>query len=443
MKIRKSLVTKYLLLILASLFMWPVLPAIYYSPDILGKGSIYDAEKLEQMWDQAAKELQTANDSTIHENLNKIQEHYPNAKLFWVDQRGETHVIKEPVTDLPNHWTPSNLIQYIDMKKQQGVYTVTASIGKGDGKGFMVFEIPKSFTTIEYGTENIILTIIIFVAGISLVVVSLLFFFGIRKRLIQLQTAMSDTGNNGIPDEVIINNNDEIGQLEKEFNRMVNQLKNSREREKKEEKLRKEWIANVSHDLRTPLTVIQQHAYTVQSNPSSPKSAESMKIIINKLDILGKLLENLLTYTLLSSRKYPIDVKSTDVVEELRHTIAEWYPIFEKEGFQIDIKLSDHVLNWKIDPLWLRCIFDNLLQNVIRYAKSGRYVGFGLVERDGLKLLYIEDKGPGMEHVSEIKGAGIGLSIVSLMTKEMNIVWEISSSSNGTIHYLTDNLNKI
>lgn len=440
MKIRKSLVTKYLLIILASLLMWPILPALYYSPDFMvTKGSIYDIEDLEQMWEQTARQLHTANDSAINAKLHKIQKNYLKAKLFWVDQAGKTHIINGQVTDMPAHWTPSNLIHYIDVKKQQGIYTLISSIGDDDRKGFIVFQIPKSYTTLAYGTENFFLNIITLIAGVSLVVISLLFFLGIRKRLVQLKIAMSHTGNNGIPNEVSLNNGDEIGQLEAAFNKMVNQLKSSREREREEENLRKKWIANVSHDLRTPLTVILQHAYTVQSNPSSPKSAESMEIIINKLNNLGKLLDNLLTYTLLSSGKYPLKVKNIDVVEELRHTIAEWYPILEKAGFQVDVNLPDQTLNWKVDLLWLRCIFDNLLQNVIRYASSGQYVGVGFVERDDFVYLFIRDKGQGMEHVSEKKGAGIGLSIVSLMTEEMNMVWEISSSSNGTVHYLRKN----
>jgi signal transduction histidine kinase len=424
--------------------MWPILPAIYYSPDLLVKqGSIYDAEELKKMWKQAAKQLHSVNDSTVNEKLEKIQEHYPKAKLFWVDQLGKTHGINGYVTDMPSHWTPSNLIHFIDKQKKQGIYTVTATIGKSDREGFMVFQIPNTFTTLAFGTENFLLTIITFIAGVSLVVISLLFFFGIRKRLVRLQIAMSHTGDNGIPDEVSIHNGDEIGQLEKAFNRMINQLKNSRDREKEEENLRKQWIANVSHDLRTPLTVIRQHAYTVQRNPSSPKVTKSMEIIINKINNLGKLLENLLTYTLLSSGKHPLKIKTIDVIEELRHTIAEWYPILEKEDFQVNVNLPDRTLNWNVDPLWLRCIFENLLQNVIRYAKSGHYVGIGFVERDDFLYLFIKDKGQGMEHISEAKGAGIGLSIVSLMTKEMNLDWEISSSSNGTIHFLKENLNKI
>lgn len=444
MNIRKSLVTKYLLLILASLLMWPILPAIYYLPDILLKqDAIHEPLEIEKMWKYAAEQLHEANENTINEKLGKIQGHYPKADLFWVDKAGKTHVINQRIVDIPNQWTPLSLINYLDRKKQQDTFTVTATIGKDGEQGFMIFQIPKSITTLAIQPVNgdLFLILLIFVVGVSIVVVSLLFFLSIRKRLVQLQSAMSDTVNDGIPDKVTVNNSDEIGQLEKAFNRMINQLKDSRKREKEEEYLRKQLIANISHDLRTPLTVIRQHAYSIQNNPSSLKATASVQIIVNKLNDVGKLLENLLTYTLLSAGKYPLEKTNIDVIEELRNAVAEWYPIFEKQGFEVDVHLADRTLIWEVDPLWLRSILDNLFQNVIRHANSGGYICVETIDRDSDLFLVIRDKGRGMEHHSEAKGAGIGLSIVSLMTKEMDIFWEVSSSPKGTWHYLRKKLN--
>ncbi|WP_410981613.1 histidine kinase dimerization/phospho-acceptor domain-containing protein [Bacillus cereus] len=444
MNIRKSLVTKYLLLILASLLMWPILPAIYYLPDILLKQDvIYEPLEIEKMWEHEAEQLHEVNENTINGKLGKIQEHYPKAELFWVDKAGKTHVINQRIVDIPDQWTPLSLINYLDRKKQQDTFTVTATIGKDGEQGFMIFHIPKSITTLAIQPVNgdLFLILIIFVVGVSIVVVSLLFFLSIRKRLVQLQSAMSDTLNDGIPDKVIVNNSDEIGQLEKAFNRMINQLKDSRKREKEEEYLRKQLIANISHDLRTPLTVIRQHAYSIQNNPSSLKATASVQIIVNKLNDVGKLLENLLTYTLLSAGKYPLEKTNIDVIEELRNAVAEWYPVFEKEGFEVDVHLADRSLIWEVDPLWLRSILDNLFQNVIRHANSGGYICVETIDRDSDLFLVIRDKGRGMEHHSEAKGAGIGLSIVSLMTREMDIFWEVSSSPQGTWHYLRKKLN--
>jgi len=98
--------------------------------------------------------------------------------------------------------------------------------------------------------------------------------------------------------------------------------------------------------------------------------------------------------------------------------------------------LPERSLIWNIDPIWFKSILDNLFQNVIRHAYSGKYIGVHSIERKGSIFIVIKDKGKGFEHASEVKGIGIGLSIVSLMIKEMNLDWEISTSSEGTRIFL-------
>ncbi|WP_445671807.1 histidine kinase dimerization/phospho-acceptor domain-containing protein [Paenibacillus sp. FSL R5-0378] len=75
-------------------------------------------------------------------------------------------------------------------------------------------------------------------------------------------------------------------------------------------------MANLSYDLRTPLTVIRQHVHTLLKMPSDPNHG-SIRIINRKLDDIGKLMDNLLPYTLLSASK-------TDITEELRNAAADW-----------------------------------------------------------------------------------------------------------------------
>ncbi|MCP3741868.1 HAMP domain-containing histidine kinase [Rossellomorea sp. BNER] len=431
--------SKYLLFIIAALLVWPIVPAIYYLPQVLNeKLVLYDTKEIEKMWRMEAVELEGATVQQISKRLKEIQKRYPEADLFWVDETGKTRFIKDRLKEIPNQWTFTEAVTFIEKQNHKDTYISTFMIGNNPNQGFMVFYIPKSFTELSmlplYKDHSLV--IVLLVACGSLVLISFLFFFNMLKRLIKLQVAMGDTGVTGIPDRVVIRNRDEIGMLERAFNQMVSQLTLSRNRELEEERLRKQLIANISHDLRTPLTIIRQHAYSVQNNPSSPTGAKSMDVIVNKLEDVGKLMDNLLSYTLLTAGKYPIDIKNTDVIEEFRDAVAEWYPVFEKEGFELDIDLPETSLFWGIDPLWFRCILDNLFQNVIRHTKSGRYIGIKTIDQDGVKFLVITDKGLGMEHQSEEKGAGIGLAIISLMTKEMDITWNISSTPNGTSHHL-------
>lgn len=70
--------------------MWPILPAIYYLPDILLKqDAIHEPLEIEKMWEHEAEQLNEANENIINEKLGKIQGHYPKAELFWVDKAGK------------------------------------------------------------------------------------------------------------------------------------------------------------------------------------------------------------------------------------------------------------------------------------------------------------------------------------------------------------------
>ena len=243
---------------------------------------------------------------------------------------------------------------------------------------------------------------------------------------------MSKPAANGIPVPLDVKKQDEIGQLEESFNRMVHQLEESRKREKEEEELRRQLIANLSHDLRTPLTTIRGHAYRLNKEPLSEKGRQSLEIVDQKVEYLGQLTENLLSYTLLSAGKYPFHPKKSNVIQLMKKSCAAWYPVFENEGFEIELEIPDNAIYWDVDVQWFERILDNLFQNILRHANMGKWISVRVEISHGQSVMIIEDKGLGMGRESTEKGAGIGLSIVSLMLKEMKIKWEIDSTEQGT-----------
>ena len=72
---------------------------------------------------------------------------------------------------------------------------------------------------------------------------------------------------------------------------------------------------------------------------------------------------------------------------------------------------------WEVDPQWIHRVLDNLFQNIYRHGKSGQFVA---VRIENEKIV-IEDHGPGMKAKSNQQGIGVGLSVVSLMLKEMQL----------------------
>lgn len=392
------------------------------------------------MWHNEATKLSEKTEDTISQQLQALKQQYPLASMFWVNAAGETKLTLPKSDTIPERWTPSETVQF--MKQNRGIeadpFTVVALIGQDPNQGFMVIQIPRSLMRSELLhtlDSRFLIAIIVSILAFFLFA-SWLFFYRIRKRLVRLQEAMTVTDETGIPHRIEVLKKDEISQLEQSFNHMIDQLTSSRKREQEEEALRKQLIANLSHDIRTPLTTIRGHAYSLHKESLTEPGKQSLTLIETKVEYLAQLIENLMSYTLLSAGKYPLEMKETDVIRLTRTSIAMWYPVFEKDNIEVNVHLPEKAMKWRIDPQWFVRILDNLFQNVIRHAGTGRYVCVRTVERNGKMAIAIEDKGPGIKAHTDDKGAGIGLTIVSLMIKEMDLNWEIISSSKGTAVYL-------
>lgn len=468
---QQSLLSRYLLIIVAALLFIPVgIPLTFAGYNLF---NLQTAEKppeeyklysnitaLEEQWHQEALGLSGQTPDAIDRRLEELSGSYPLAAMFWVDGEGQTRQLHTPEdpqlrgqleTDrIPAQWSAPEAIAFMKDAARQDPLAIVAFIGDRTdaGEGFLVMQIPEKITE-AYRFQSLgswyILVLLIFFA--LFVAVSWLFFTGIRRRLLRLQTAMSFTGGAGIPEPIAPGKADEIGRLEEAFNRMVAELTMSRRREAEEEGLRKRLVADLSHDLRTPLTVIRSHLHVLGKEGLSRRGQESILLMDERIESLSGLIDNLLSYNLLSSGRVTLNPERKDVLRILRESAAAWYPLWEKEGFEVDISLEGEPLYWIIDESWFRRILDNLFQNIVRHARSGKYVGVQLVTREDGRAVVISDRGQGMDSAPEAAGAGLGLSIVDLLLTRMELARETDSSPQGTsieiFQLRTQNLNKI
>ncbi|MGG4131790.1 HAMP domain-containing sensor histidine kinase [Paenibacillus illinoisensis] len=470
----QSLMSRYMILILcAVLFVPVVLPitSIVYVVIVnnMGKSSntapYGDVTHISNLWSNESKKLGQATPAMIDNRMKQLHARYPKSSVYRVDENGKTafilggegvEVVETPAngstlttlkwplddqkkveTRIPAVWDASYTLAFMKEAVYRDPLTVVSFIGGGNedkGKGFMVIEVPRYLlqkSQSNWPMELLYLGLLMTIIFLFFIVMSILFFARIRKRLIRLQTAMITPGKEGIPLPVDIRRSDEIGQLEDSFNQMVYQLTESRHREREEEQFRKRLIAGLSHDLRTPLTVIRGHMHTLHKEALSDKGISSISRMESKMDDLSGLIDNMLSYNLLASGKYTLKLEEKDVFRIVRETAAAWYPVWEKEQFDIDIDLPDEPLIWLVDEQGMRRILDNLFQNVVRYAGDGKYIGISTERIHDRTALVIRDKGPGMQHEIGAKGTGLGLSIVDLLVREMGLRKKVDSSPEG------------
>lgn len=445
----KSLKGQYLIIVLAAFLFIPViLPLASLSYSLVqwssGKEAADDTKyggpaALKEDWHALAAAMAGKTADEIDASLIELKERYPEASMFWVDEHGATRQQLPPQLDIPANWTPEAAIRFMKASIGNDPYTVVAFLGEDHaGPAFMTIRIPREIITAggPIGSGTPFFVGFVFVTFAFFVAMSLLFFRHIRRRLLRLQSAMVPQDEHGIPAPVPIRHWDEIGALEHAFNGMVTRLRISTERQSEEERLRKSLVANLSHDLRTPLTIMQGHLHQLREEPLSARGHESVAVMRSKAEGLGELIDNLLAYTLMTSGRYRISPEDVDVVRLARESAAGWYPIWEKEGLAVDIQLPQEPLVWHVDRAAMQRMLDNLFQNVVRHAGEGGYIGLSLESKNGRQCLVVADRGKGMASHSSAKGAGVGLAIVDFLAAGMDLVRETESSPEGTRIYL-------
>ncbi|MFD2922857.1 HAMP domain-containing sensor histidine kinase [Halobacillus naozhouensis] len=436
----KSLQAKYLLLILFAVLMIPIcvpiVSMVVYLPGIAieDPNEPYgDFDSFESRWHKEADALNGATKKQISSQLRELHSEFPAASMFWVNAQGKTVGTVNYEESLPEQWSSAYTVQFMKENYENDPFTVVSFIGETEDQGFMVVQLDRKFIDPPITNLSERYDYIFFLAFGCIMVVfiflSWVFFKKFHKRLMRLQEAMErKKDESGLPLPITKSGDDEIGQLESSFNRMVHELEESRQREQQEEKIRRELIANLSHDLRTPLTTIRAAMNGINSEVTSEHGKEKLQSVHNKIDYVSNLIDNLLSFTLLSGKKYPYHSEKLEMNRFMRETAAHWYPVLEEKRIEVDLQTAEIPVYWEVDTKWMERILDNLLQNIVRYASQGRYAGI-FVTKD---TITIQDRGPGMKEQSVQKGAGIGLSIVDLMVREMGLQLRIKSNHEGT-----------
>lgn len=388
---------------------------------------------IEDKWHEQASNLEN-DQKKINDFFARWKEQYPDSSMFWINEKGTLQLQLDLEENVPSNWTATTTARFIKERYDSDPFTVIAFVGKEEKEGFVVFEIPRDKLNKEFYEEygDLLLGIGVIIL-ILFIAISFLFFRSIQKRLIYVQEAMEIRDTDHLPVQIDVKKQDEIGQLELTFNKMVDELKKSKRREQEEEQLRRKLIANLSHDLRTPLTKLQANLSILQNEDQTEVGRQIIQVMEDSIQSVDGLMDNLISYTLLTASKYKYSPEKVDMIRFLRTSLASWYPLFEQEQFEVDIQLdSVKIGEWYVDPLWMERILDNLFQNVLRHAKSGRYIGVRIDTTSTYEVIVMTDHGKGMKHDSDEKGAGIGLSIVDVMIRGLDLEWELASTENGT-----------
>ena len=223
---------------------------------------------------------------------------------------------------------------------------------------------------------------------------------------------------------------------------------------KKTDEYHRDLIANVSHDLRTPLTMIKSYAEMIRdlSGDFPEKRNRHLGVIIEESDRLNNMVSDLLNLSRLQSHKIELEKKDFDLNEAVDNMLSTYKLMQESEGYSISFKKCKGPSVISADPARIDQIMNNLLSNAIKYCGEDKQVIIETVKEDNNKAIRfsVTDHGQGIKpeelphvwdryykssthHVRETKGSGIGLSICKELLKlhdaDYGVVSEVGKGS--------------
>ena len=164
-------------------------------------------------------------------------------------------------------------------------------------------------------------------------------------------------------------------------------------------KLRTDFLTNVTHELKTPLTAIRLHAETLERELTvadrSPSS--SVETIIEETDRLSRLISDVLEFTRLENDKRPFDWEVVDLAAVIRESLQLFSQQLAEEGFEVSVDLPENLVLQKADQAALKQTAVNLINNGIKFSGERKYLKIRL-DRMGQQARWeVEDRGVGIQ----------------------------------------------
>ena len=302
---------------------------------------------------------------------------------------------------------------------------------------FLRPDIKMLFTEVHYILGGMVLVMAVF---------SLLSMLVVAKKLIEpiteLTAATKKVGEEQFTGTLDINRKDEIGQLAKSFQLMTEKLSEN-------DRIRKEFISDVSHDFQSPLLNIKGYAELLLDDKLTEEARKSYASVIqSETERLSSLTKQLLLLTSLDQLASPLEMKTFDLDVQLKETIRKYRWLLEEKEMTLSMDIEE--VHFTGDPAFLEKVWENLLSNALKYTEIGGAIEIVLTEEIDHVIILVRDNGIGIEEkalarifdrfyradhsrTQETGGTGLGLSIVQQVVKlHGGTIDVVSGKGSGT-----------
>lgn len=263
------------------------------------------------------------------------------------------------------------------------------------------------------------------------------------KKISQKIEEIQDTDSD--ENVMVFTDNKVLMDLVAQINRLLENQRKVKVDYRRSEISSKKMLSNISHDIKTPMTVILGYLEIMRLNSSGEN--EMLLKVEQKAQRVMELINQFFTLAKLEAGDTEIEISKIDVCEACRENVLDFYELLTQKEFQVQVDIPEEAVFVRGNKDALQRILFNLISNVVRYGSDGKYMGMFL--RSDEKYIYIDvvDKGKGIERGfaqnvferlftmedsrnREIQGNGLGLTIAQNLAHQLGGKITLESEPN-------------
>jgi len=326
--------------------------------------------------------------------------------------------------------TPSEF-SYLAQQVRNGRYYSRLEFVSATGADMtMVIGVPEDSTYDDTYDEYMETAVVVFIALYVIVAALSIMWIDrkVKKPLGMLENAIQEFSKGERGGTIEYSGPREFENICDSFNTMSERVSEGERQREAMEADKRRMLADISHDLRTPITVIQGYAGALKDGVVPPeREQEYLEAIYRKSQVMTELVNTFYEYSKTDSPDFRLTLERVDICEFMREYLADKYTELDMAGFTLDVDIPEEPIFCMIDKVQFRRAVENLVTNSVKHNQAGAALFIAVRCEDGKVKLTVSDNGEGVpegiaqtlfepfvmgdDSRSNKGGSGLGLSI--------------------------------
>ena len=407
-------------------------------------------DSAERIRNSSKEDLESTLESIAYDNNICVQYHYSFGKVENYNTRTKLCLLTNPEINVLGKYRKQLVNDddhYVKLHGPNNERAIVYAVDLGEGKLVLLNATLDDMSTATMLLKNqmIYISIVIIIFAIVLALIEAMHF---TKPIISITDKAKEMGKGNYDVKFDKSNIAELNELSNVLSVAASEMKETDE-------LRRDLLANVSHDLKTPLTMIKAYAEKVRdlTYKDKEKREKDLGVIIDESDRLNGLVNDLVEMSKIESKQATINPIKYDLKDQINEVMKRYSIAQEKEDYIFKLDIPDKELIIEADRKQMDQVFYNLINNAIEHTDDSKIVEINVSVKKDIITVEIVNHGKRLKeyelplvwnryytkeknHKRNTIGTGIGLSIVKTVFERHNMEYGvISDEKHPTTFY--------